>query len=42
MNGSTIFDPTMGSGNLLEALIVMGLERGYAVSEPSHTSSVWQ
>ena len=37
MNGSTIFDPTMGSGNLLEALIVMGLEQGFAIIDlPTH------
>lgn len=29
INGSTIFDPTMGEGNLLEALITYGLAKGY-------------
>ena len=37
MGGSTIFDPTMGSGNLLEALIVMGLDKGRSIADlPTH------
>lgn len=37
INGSTVFDPTMGSGSLLEALIVMGIEKGYSIVElPTH------
>jgi hypothetical protein len=31
MNGASIFDPTMGEGNLLEALITYGLSKGYAI-----------
>ena len=31
INGASIFDPTMGEGNLLEALITYGLARGYKV-----------
>ncbi|WP_462318262.1 Eco57I restriction-modification methylase domain-containing protein [Marinilabilia sp.] len=31
--GATIFDPTMGQGNLLEALIVYGQKQGYAIEE---------
>jgi hypothetical protein len=31
LNGSTIFDPTMGEGNLLESLITFGLSKGFAV-----------
>ena len=37
ISGSTIFDPTMGSGNLLEALIIMGLDKGYSIADlPTH------
>ncbi len=32
MNGATVFDPTMGSGKLLEALVDFGLEQGYSIS----------
>lgn len=31
--GSTVFDPTMGEGNLLEALVRMGLEAGHKVED---------
>lgn len=33
MNGSSIFDPTMGSGNLLAALIQIGLDQGLTVDQ---------
>ena len=33
MNGARVFDPTMGSGNLLEALIVMGIDRNYRIDQ---------
>ncbi|MFO8000731.1 MAG: SAM-dependent DNA methyltransferase [Marinilabilia sp.] len=33
MKGASIFDPTMGTGHLLEALIDFGLEKGYAIHE---------
>lgn len=33
LEGSTIFDPTMGEGNLLESLISYGLVNGYALSD---------
>lgn len=33
MDGATIFDPTMGSGNLLEALISHGLKQGHKLTE---------
>jgi len=33
MNGATVFDPTMGSGRLLEALVDFGLGQGYSISE---------
>lgn len=37
MKGCTVFDPTMGSGNLLEALIVMGLNKGFSIRDlPTH------
>ena len=37
MSGCTVFDPTMGSGNLLEALIIMGLEKGFSIADlPTH------
>ncbi|MDK2842305.1 MAG: hypothetical protein PWQ17_1810 [Anaerophaga sp.] len=29
MNGATVFDPTMGTGNLLESLVEFGLKKGY-------------
>ncbi len=31
INGALIFDPTMGEGNLLEALISYGLSKGYSI-----------
>lgn len=33
MSGKTVFDPTMGEGNLLEALIIIALEQGISSSE---------
>ncbi|MDG1332740.1 MAG: hypothetical protein P8P74_10440 [Crocinitomicaceae bacterium] len=33
INGSTVFDPTMGLGNLLEALIKIGLSNGLKINE---------
>lgn len=33
MGGATIFDPTMGEGNLLEALITIGIKRGQSPKE---------
>ncbi len=33
LDGATIFDPTMGEGNLLEALIVHGLSKGMPIEE---------
>ncbi len=33
LNGATIFDPTMGEGNLLEALIAHGLSKGYKIQD---------
>jgi hypothetical protein len=33
MNGATIFDPTMGEGHLLEALITFGLQKGVNLKE---------
>ncbi len=33
MNGATIFDPTMGEGNLLEALVEFGLYEGKRIEE---------
>ena len=33
MAGATVFDPTMGSGNLLEALVEYGIEQGFPVSD---------
>lgn len=37
MRGSTIFDPTMGSGNLLAALIEMGRSEGHTLDQlPIH------
>jgi len=33
LDGKTILDPTMGEGSLLEALIDVGLENGYALRE---------
>lgn len=32
LSGKTIFDPTMGEGNLLEGLISTGLKQGYQIS----------
>lgn len=38
LDGATIFDPTMGSGNLLEALVTTGISKGYTVDQlPTHT-----
>lgn len=31
--GASVFDPTMGTGNLLEALVLYGLQRGYSIDE---------
>jgi len=33
LSGSTVFDPTMGEGNLLEALVHMGLKSGRGIEE---------
>jgi len=33
MNGATVFDPTAGEGNLLEALIQYGIKQGYKLSD---------
>jgi hypothetical protein len=33
INGASVFDPTMGEGNLLEALITYGLSKGYAIDK---------
>ena len=33
LDGASVFDPTMGKGNLLEALIEYGIEKGYQVEE---------
>jgi len=33
MNGASVFDPTMGEGNLLESLITYGLSKGYNIDE---------
>lgn len=33
LNGATIFDPTLGEGHLLEALIEYGLSKGLAISD---------
>ncbi|PIE04322.1 MAG: SAM-dependent methyltransferase, partial [Spirochaetales bacterium] len=33
MNGKSVFDPSMGSGALLQALVEEGLERGYKLRE---------
>ncbi len=33
MNGATIFDPTAGEGNLLEALIVSGIRQGFKIHD---------
>ncbi len=32
MKGATVFDPTMGEGNLLEALLTYGLGKGYTIA----------
>ncbi len=32
INGASIFDPTMGEGNLLEALITYGLKQGFRIN----------
>ena len=31
IHGATIFDPTMGSGDLLLALLDLGVKRGYSI-----------
>ncbi len=31
VNGASVFDPTMGEGNLLESLISYGLSKGYSI-----------
>ncbi len=31
LNGASVFDPTMGEGNLLEALITYGLKQGFTI-----------
>ena len=31
MQGASIFDPTMGEGNLLESFITFGLSKGFAI-----------
>lgn len=31
LNGASVFDPTMGEGNLLEALLTYGLSKGYTI-----------
>ncbi len=37
IDGATVFDPTMGDGNLLEAIIVTGLAKGRTIdSLPTH------
>jgi hypothetical protein len=37
LDGATIFDPTMGEGNLLESLISYGLSKGYSIKKlPTH------
>jgi hypothetical protein len=37
LKGATVFDPTMGEGHLLEALILYGLKKNYTVSRlPTH------
>lgn len=33
LNGASVFDPTMGEGNLLESLISYGLARGFTMDE---------
>lgn len=33
INGASIFDPTMGEGNLLEALITFGISQGLSIHE---------
>lgn len=33
LDGIKIFDPTMGNGNLLAALVLYGIEQGYSISE---------
>lgn len=33
MSGKTIFDPTMGEGNLLEALVKTGLKKGFRLED---------
>lgn len=37
INGASIFDPTMGEGNLLESLITYGLQKGHPIKKlPTH------
>lgn len=33
ISGATIFDPTMGAGNILESLIIYGLKKGYSLEK---------
>jgi len=33
LNGSSVFDPTMGEGNLLVSLIEYGIEKGYSIKD---------
>jgi len=33
IRGATVFDPTMGTGNLLFALVEYGIEKGYSIEE---------
>ena len=33
LNGASVFDPTMGEGNLLEALITFGLKKGFTIDQ---------
>jgi hypothetical protein len=33
LSGKSIFDPSMGEGNLLAALVEYGLSKGYALSK---------
>jgi hypothetical protein len=42
MDGATVLDPTMGEGNLLEALIQMGVENGIAPQEFAGGQSIWR
>ncbi|MDI9356548.1 MAG: Eco57I restriction-modification methylase domain-containing protein [Chitinophagaceae bacterium] len=33
MNGASVFDPTMGEGNILEALITYGISQGFSIHD---------